>query len=160
MPTLTITLGIPASGKTSWATHHATTTGAQHHTTDQLRTNYRNAHTYMQRLHASIIAALQAGHDVVTDGCNINQRDRTEWLTIANQTGTTPHLTIITTPTLTCIERNRQRPDGQRVPHKRMIWYARQLHKAIALSQREPWANINHVDPPIITSTAGATRTW
>lgn len=160
MPTLTITLGIPASGKTTWANTHATQTGAQHHTTDGLRTNYRNAHRYMTRLHSTITEQLRAGHNIVTDGCNINQRDRTEWLTIANETNATPHLVIITTDTTTCIERNNQRPDNERVPHKRMLWYAKQLNTAIALAAREPWATTLHINPHTVTTTTGATHTW
>jgi predicted kinase len=160
MPTLTITMGIPASGKTTWAQHHATTTGAQHHSTDQLRTNYRNAAQFMRRLHDNITNALHDGHDVTTDGCNINERDRTEWLNIAHHTGATSHLTIITTPTNLCIERNNQRPHNEQVPHKRMLWYARKIHTAAALTTREPWANVHHINPPIISGTSGATRTW
>lgn len=82
MPTLHYTVGLPASGKTTWARQHV----AKHRTTirvnrDDLRLMLHegrfskgNEKAVTEAQHAMIAAALAAGRDVVVDDTNLNAR--------------------------------------------------------------------------------------
>ena len=90
MPTLTITRGLPGSGKTTWAKQHAT--GAVRVNRDDLRVMmYGREHglTWEQEVavtdasHAQVVAHLRAGRDVVADDMNLRPKYVRQWRGIA-----------------------------------------------------------------------------
>ena len=92
MPTLTITRGLPASGKTTWARRHAADTGAVRVNRDDLRAMmYDRQHglTWEQEKavtdasKAQAAAHLKAGRDVIADDMNLRPRYVREWRHLA-----------------------------------------------------------------------------
>ena len=92
MPKLTITRGLPASGKTTHARQHAANTGAARVNRDDLRTMmYDRQHglTWEQEKavtdasRAQAAAHLTAGRDVIADDMNLRPRYVREWRHLA-----------------------------------------------------------------------------
>ena len=96
MPTLTITRGLPASGKTTWARQHAATTGAARVNRDDLRAmmfdqlhglTWEEEKAVTDAARAQTAAHLNAGRDVVADDMNLRPRYVREWRALARLHG-------------------------------------------------------------------------
>ena len=92
MPTLTITRGLPASGKTTWARKYAADTGAVRVNRDDLRAmmfdrlhglTWEEEKAVTDASRAQTAAHLNAGRDVVADDMNLRPRYVREWARLA-----------------------------------------------------------------------------
>ena len=126
MKNLILTLGIPASGKTTWAKQHVTdaSTKTKRVNRDDLRMmldveqfNPKNEDFITKVQHKIIDISLRSGFDVVVDDTNLNAKFRLALHKIADDIGDVIVLEkAFNTPLSTCLERNAKRPEGQRVP--------------------------------------------
>lgn len=96
MPTLTITRGLPASGKTTWAKKHAIDTGAARVNRDDLRRmmfgkaqglSWEQEKSVTVASRTSARAILAEGRDVVADDMNLRPRYVREWANLAREVG-------------------------------------------------------------------------
>lgn len=139
---LTVTVGIPGSGKSTWAARHAADTGARLFTTDPIRIDDRNVVRFLNRMRHDVDMALAAGDDVVIDACNVQTSQRTQWLRMGRRHGATCIAAIIDADPNDAIDRNDARPQGERVPAERMTSYVAAIGQALRRVRLEPWHRI------------------
>jgi len=139
---LYVMFGIPGSGKSTWANNLAARTTALLATTDPTRTHNVNTVSQLNNMADEVEAAIQDGHDVVIDACNLHTALRRRWLRLGHRTGAHCVLVVMQTPHQTSIRRNLQRPTHQRVPSERMVRYVNTWDTALRAAQREPWHDI------------------
>lgn len=155
MVTLTVTLGLPASGKTTWA---QTQPGYQA-TTDPARHGRLHHDQLVHSLQAEARRQLAAGNDVITDGCNLSARLRRSWLQVGRDHDARCVLAIVECDPDEAVRRNLERPHGERVLPHRMDGYVRRLPEARTMVGGEGWDAIAY---PLSTHVRlqGATRSW
>lgn len=143
MPTLTVTMGLPGSGKTTWAREQS----GIHVGTDAARTqrDWTAALDTIDDAARRTRDHLRAGHDVTVDPCAISQAQRQQWLAIARDAGARARLVVVHTPAVECERRNMARPIGERVPYQRMARYQQQWAAALRAVEHEDWDDIVHV---------------
>lgn len=136
MPTLTLTLGIPGSGKSTWAQQQ----GLPILTTDGLRNKHGNRTTYLQQMELEANGILSRGLDLVIDACGTQAHQRQRWLAVAHQAGATTRLAIMACPLDLAIRRNQQR--AHPVSQAAMAGYLRDWRTAIDTINTEGWDEI------------------
>lgn len=142
--TLTLTMGIPAAGKTTEAQRRATLTGARHLTTDAIRINRAlNRGGHLSRLESAATTAITHGEHVIVDACSVQADQRARWLALANRLHTPAHLLIVHCPLSVATTRNHAR--SHPVPGRVMHHYARQMQAALLDVVTESWHTIEHV---------------
>jgi predicted kinase len=118
LPTLHLTRGIPASGKSTWAREWVA-----EDPTNRVRVNRDDTRTYLGLTHGmdeptvtkiqqqTVRNFLQAGRDVVVDDTNLNAKFAKEWLKLANKMGVEVewHDKFLLTPLATCLQRDADR---------------------------------------------------
>lgn len=126
MPTLTITRGLPASGKTTWARERLRTTALRSARVnrDDLRRVLHgglSGASWAERQvtlaqHASVAALLRAGVDVICDDTNLRKSVVRDLAALARASGAAFVVEDFTDiPLEVCIERDRVRPEADRV---------------------------------------------
>lgn len=156
MVTLTATLGIPGSGKSTWARQHAASTGAMLLTADAIRGGASPVQTFNAML-IQAEEALSSGASVVIDACNTNAGQRRRWLKLAWRLRAQPQLHIVDTPAAICLARNAERHQGDRVPDDRMQAYVADWPDVVRTALGEGWAVTGR---PAQAPTSGASRQW
>lgn len=122
MSLLTITVGLPGSGKTTWAKAEAGRTGAARLNRDGLREimfggytgrrEHEDAVTKVQ--FAGIAALLDAGQDLIVDDTNMRAEHRGRFLRLSYEASCRVVVQDFTdVPIETCIERDAARTVGQ-----------------------------------------------
>jgi predicted kinase len=126
MPTLTVTRGLPGSGKTTWAREQQRTKAlrAARVNRDDLRrsmhggmigANWAEHHVTLAQ-HAAIEALLRAGINVICDDTNLRARVFRELEALARRCDAEFVVRDFTDiPLEVCIERDRTRPESERV---------------------------------------------
>ena len=152
--TLTVTMGVPGSGKTTWCEAQPGWLAG----TDPARVNGQ----LWRDLHASLLQStrrqLEAGVDVVTDGCNVHTQLRRSWLEVGRDVGAWCVLAILECDDDEALRRNAGRPVGQRVPPNKMTSYLRRFPAARMQAGGEGWDAITYPMPRSVVG--GATRAW
>jgi predicted kinase len=145
MSTLTVLMGTPGAGKTTWSTRN------QHPaqllcSTDRIRLDQltdRATVAYIESLRVRARRALTRGHDVLVDACNTRRSERTRWRDLANQCHAGTHLVVLHADLATVLEVQRTR--DQPVAPDRMRLYHRQLQQSLTTIAGEGWDRITHV---------------
>lgn len=138
-----VTLGIPGSGKTTWATANAA--GALILSADVLRLERQpDRPRHFAYMNNQAMAALRTGRDVVIDVCATRAEHRRRWLVLARMTGASPRLIVMTTSHDVAAGRNAQR--DYPVPADVMACYVAEYETALIHIGSEPWDEIVHVD--------------
>jgi predicted kinase len=134
IPKLTITVGLPASGKTTWAVEHQTgefrRTGrlVARLNRDLFRVALHGAAIYTEEQEwqvtlvqtAAAEALLREGVDVVADDTNLRPQYVQRWQGLADRCGAALHVEdmFLAVPVDECVRRDAKRPEGQRVGEK------------------------------------------
>lgn len=145
--TLTVLMGPPGAGKTTWL--QANQYGQVVCSTERLRTDprllrsQRGVVAFLAQLRDKAEDALAAGQDVVIDGCNTRRADRSLWLGIARRHGAQTHLVVLDTPAATTSAVQRARTRG--VPEAKMQGYQADFARALRVIGREGWGAITHI---------------
>jgi predicted kinase len=113
---LTLTIGLPGSGKSTWAKAQK---DAQRMERDMIRyalTGDRRDHSRegeVTRLHREgVRSMLDAGMHVIVSDTNLRARYRKQWRTLAEEVGADyDEVSFMDVPVETCIERDALRPD-------------------------------------------------
>src|SRR5690554_174215 len=125
MSTLIITIGLPGSGKTTWAKAWVAENPARRARVnrDDLRAMLHGGRlgaAWQERQvtlaqHAAVRALLLHGYEVVVDDTNLVAKHRRELLAIARECGAKVVIRRFDVPIETCIARDAQRSGQQRV---------------------------------------------
>jgi len=111
--TITVTCGLPGSGKSTWA---ASASAGQAYvvTGDAIRTHGADGRAVFELMATNARRALGTGIDVIVDACALDPATRMQWQRIGRELGAASRLVIFTTPLDVCQARNSARPRGQR----------------------------------------------
>jgi len=132
--TLTVCMGLPGSGKTTWCrTQPGVVVSA-----DAIRTRKANGRAIFGKMRREAGRALLDGVDVFVDACSLRWRDREPWLTFAREIGARTRLVIIDTDPAECRRRNRAR----RHPAGRMPIYESRMRDALGRVSSEGWGDV------------------
>lgn len=127
MPTLTITRGLPASGKTTWAQGQVLATSGRtaRVSRDDLRTHvlgvtgkavlsYEDEQVVTRMQQALVRAALEAGRDVIVDDTNLRLKFARAWVDLAVSVGAEFAVNdeFLSVPVDVCVERDATRTPG------------------------------------------------
>ena len=124
MQTLTLLVGLPASGKSTYTQQYIAQDGIMVLSSDAIRgelfndeTNQDNNSLVFKTLYSRAREALIRGDNVIIDATNINIRDRKRVLDNFTDLNIRREAIIFDTPTFICIERdkNRSRTVGKKV---------------------------------------------
>lgn len=147
MPTLTVLMGPPGSGKTTWIT--ANCAGQVVCGTDRLRTESDRfddaaVGAYMRALGTRAGRALGNGESVVIDGCNVRRNERSRWLGMARIHRARARLVVVHTPLQTTLQVQRDRTHG--VADEVMRTYQHRMATSLPWLHREGWDEVVHVE--------------
>lgn len=153
--TLTVLMGPPGSGKTTWATANAA--GQVVCSTDRLRTERERFDdpalvAYLRSLNTRAGRALDAGQSVIIDGCNVRRNERSRWLGMARVHRAQARLVVVHAPLQTALQVQHDRVHG--VADEVMRAYQHRMHRALPWLHREGWDEVVHVE------AAAAPRRW
>lgn len=145
--TLTVLMGCPGSGKTTWA--RTSSGGALVCSTDLLRTEARlrapgAVAAFLRRLESKAERALDAGRDVIVDACNVHDHERARWLRLARQCGAETKLVVCHAPTRALLDVQRAR-GSEGVPEAKVVAYAQAFERALGRVKGEGWVGVVHV---------------
>ena len=157
MPELVATYGIPASGKTKWASDYATKIDAVLISSDAIRTSRVDPIRHLKAMESEAEAHLLAGRSVVIDTCNTRKAQRIRWRNLAVRTRATPVIAVIATHPDICKARNALRPPSEQVPLDRMDSYVEDTRQPVDL-HIEGWRVIGVTAPD--RPAIGATTKW
>jgi len=133
---LTVTCGIPGSGKSTWVAANAGSSLVL--SADILRTDRTvDAWRHLEWMKAQALTALRAGRDVTVDICATDPKHRAQWLTLARWARARTRLVLFATPHTVALERNAARTHA--VPTEDMARYIRDFDAALTALQAEPW---------------------
>jgi predicted kinase len=142
--TITLTMGIPAAGKTTAATRRAGVTGARLVTTDRIRTDRRMRRgVWLAHLEAVVSSAIAAGESVIVDACSVQPDQRLRWLRLARRLVVPAGLLIVRCPLRAALDRNVRRVHP--VPIPVMHQYADLMRAAELAVPAERWDVIDIV---------------
>jgi predicted kinase len=107
MPRLTVLMGAPGAGKSTYAK----STGATVVTTDGGRERGQKPGDTLHNAYRQIHSALAAGKDVVFDTTGANPKVRKAAATIAAQYGAQLNARVMDTPVAQCVQAQQSRPN-------------------------------------------------
>ena len=123
MPRLTIAIGLPGAGKSTWFEQRGIRAVSLEPIRELLTEDPHDQSAQVDSiriLQAVISSRLQRGLDTAIDATNTSARSRSRLIQIARRHGATIEAVYFATPLDTCIRRNDKRTIG-RVPADRML---------------------------------------
>jgi predicted kinase len=143
MPTLTVLMGVPGSGKTTWARTNAP--GQVLCSTDRLRTDRglteAGVVAYLNALRSKAERSLAAGRDVIVDACNVRRNERSRWWGVARAQKARARLVVVYAPVQTALQVQRDRTHG--VADVDMRVYEWHMRRALAIT----WSAVTSLKP-------------
>ena len=137
MPTLTVYMGVPGSGKST----HAKANAIGHLlSADAIRNAGADAEAHMERIRARAFTLLKNGEDVTVDACNVHAEPRRALLRIARMTGAETRLRLV--PVTYAQALAGQRGRAHPVPRTALKRYAQRWPQAMAQAKAEPWDEV------------------
>ena len=141
-PLLTVTCGLPGSGKSTWALQQV----AQERlvyvvSADAIREDGAEGSVVFDDMELSARRALRNGLDVIVDACALDPRTRNGWLRIAHELGAGSRLVVFATPLAVCRARDAARPLERRA---RVDWLdcERKLERVFERVGLELWDRV------------------
>ena len=141
MVTLTITVGLPGAGKSTWCEQQPEPVV----TLDAIRDGAGS--DVLDRAALEVAAHLDAGRDVILDGCSLLPRQRAHWRDIATRHGATTRVVLVHVDPLTARTRNAARP--RPVPPWRWRHMLEDWQRARYAVDVEGWAHVEHIVPTL-----------
>lgn len=134
--TLEILVGLPASGKSTYALEREETGLYKRVNWDRFRWhddfgnpvdykfNKQNEKSVKERALLFAERAAHAGYNLIADNTNLNESARKYWVDFAVKHSMVPRIVRIDTPLEECLRRNKLRTGWQRVPRAVIEWMA------------------------------------
>lgn len=135
MTRITVLMGAPGCGKSTWCEHHAG--DAVVISVDAIKNGADPRRTFAVAEYRAKLA-LCRGSDVIIDACSTRWRDRAVWVRIARAYTASTRLVIIDTPPSICKKRDAARP----CPVGRAAIYAERVSYAKKRVVDEGWDEI------------------
>ena len=137
--TLNMMIGIPGSGKSTFAQEYLSGT---YLSSDDLRDELGKIDIW-EEMHVRTEEALRLGEDVIYDATNIKKKDRKTVLELAKEYGARSVAYVMDTPFEECLERNKMRDVKRIVP----VDVVERMRENYELTTYEEFDEIIHVDP-------------
>jgi len=150
VPVLTVMMGPPGAGKTTWIAANigpdVVVCSTERIRTDaKLKASQGGMVAYLAGLRRRAEQGLGAGRDVLVDGCNTRRQDRTTWLRIARERGASTHLVVVDAPLSDLLRAQRERGRRNGVPEEKVRKYHIEYQRALHTIHREGWSAITTV---------------
>lgn len=139
---VTVMMGCPGAGKTTWIAAHAA--GEHVASTEPLRADRRiNASAYMDLVRRSAITAAYAGRGVIVDSTGLDPRHRAWWRGLAEDVGARTRLVICeaSPDDVLLAQTTRAHPVDAVVVRS----YHARMAAALPIALSEPWSEIVRV---------------
>lgn len=137
---ITVLMGAPAAGKSTWLT--ANKTGFEHiYNTEAVRKNKElDVNAYMSFVRFKAVKAAESGKDIIADGTHTFTVHRQFWLKLADRLSLETKLVAFDTalPTLLAGNSIRQHPATIKIIHQ----HNARMKIALRAIEREPWGSI------------------
>lgn len=141
---ITVLMGAPGSGKSTWVARNKT--GLEYiYNTEAIRINRDlDVSSYMFALRKKAVKAVEAGRDLIADGTHTSQDHRRVWLHLALRLGLPIKLVVFNTPLATClaVQKMREFPAPDMVVRS----HSYHLRKAMQQIQQEEWTTIEFIN--------------
>ena len=138
---ITVLMGIPGSGKSTWVQNNKT--GFEHvFNTEAVRINRElDITTFMNLQRHKAILAVESGKDLIADGTHTIKTHRQVWLNLADRLGLDTKLVVFNTQLDICMEVQKQREFP--APMKVVRDHHHRLQLAKLQIKREGWGSID-----------------
>lgn len=140
---ITVLMGAPAAGKTTWVKANAT--GNEHvYSTEMVRIDRElDVDYYMAAIRAKAIQACKAGVDIIADGTHTISHHRSFWLILAKRCEVKTRLIVFDTSLSLLIAGNRIRQHP--CPDNVLLRHHKRMQVAKRMIIREPWNEIQRL---------------
>lgn len=137
---ITVLMGAPAAGKTTWLKANAI--GDEHlYSTEAIRV-YRDIdrELYMRSIRRAAYIAVKNGRSVIADGTHTMKQHRAYWLKVASEFEVKTRLVLFDTPLQTLLNGNAKRLHA--APSKVILDHHARFVRSMELVTLEPWDSI------------------
>jgi predicted kinase len=140
---ITVLMGAPAAGKTTWMLNNKT--GFEHiYSTEAVRVDREiDVDYYMASIRHKAISAAKNGKDIIADGTHTIGHHRGFWLAIAKRLEIESHLIVFDTPLPMLIAGNSRREHP--CPNDVLLKHHKRMQIAKRVVEREPWDSIKRL---------------
>ncbi len=123
-PTITVMMGVPGAGKSTWCAHH--TNGAHVLAVDSIKKGAKPSAVFRVVARDAKLALIH-GEDVIIDACSTRWKDRALWKNIARTYRARTRLVVVDTPPKEAARRDslRENPVGSSETYAKRMKYAK-----------------------------------